>query len=90
MVLNTCLNKDEILKAVKIPYIQLSPEALKGVIEEFVTRDGTDYGEIEVSLETRVSQILTQLKSGKAVIVFDQETETCNILRHNDPALKLL
>lgn len=68
------------LSAVKIPFDQLSPEALRGVIEEFVTRDGTDYGEIEISLETKVSQILRQLKSGKAVIFFDQESGTCNIV----------
>ena len=74
------------MTAVKIPYSQLSSEALQGVIEEFVTRDGTDYGEIEVSLETKISQVLGQLKSGKAVIVFDQDSETCNILRSDDPA----
>ena len=62
------------MTAVKIPYDQLSSKALKGVVEEFVTRDGTDYGEVEVSLETTVFQVLNQLKSGKAVIVFDQES----------------
>ncbi|MBU8910258.1 MAG: YheU family protein [Desulfobacterales bacterium] len=72
----------------KIPYDQLSPEALQGVIEEFVTRDGTDYGEIEVSLETKISQVLGQLKSGKTVIVFDQKTETCTILKSDDPVLE--
>ena len=78
------------MTALKIPYDQLSPEALNGVIEEFVTRDGTDYGEIEVSLENKINQVLNQLKSGKAVIVFDPESETCNILKSNDPLLKLL
>ncbi len=76
------------MTAVKVPYDQLSPEALQGVIEEFVTRDGTDYGEIEVSLKTKISQVLGQLKSGKAVIVFDQKTETCTILKSDDPILK--
>lgn len=76
------------MKAVKIAYDQLSPEALQGVIEEYITRDGTDYGEIEISLETKTARILSQLKSGKAVIVFDQETETCNILKSNNPVLK--
>jgi uncharacterized protein YheU (UPF0270 family) len=71
----------------KIPYDQLSPDALKGVIEEFVTRDGTDYGEHEVPLETKINQVLTQLKNGRAVIVFDPESETCNIMRADDPAL---
>jgi hypothetical protein len=78
------------LKAVEIPYDQLSPEALYGVIEQFVSRDGTDYGEIEVPLARKVAQVLAQLKSGKAVIVFDPETESCNIFESNDPILKLL
>lgn len=76
--------------AVLIAYDKLSPEALHGVIEEFVTRDGTDYGEIEVPLETKVAQVLEQLKSGQAVIVFDLETDTCNIFKANDPVIKEL
>ncbi len=42
------------MTALKIPYDQLNHETLHGIIEEFVTRDGTDYGEIEVSLETKI------------------------------------
>jgi len=76
------------MAAVKIPYDNLSSEALQGVVEEFVTRDGTDYGEVETPLETKISQVLSQLKSGKAVIVFDQKTETCTILNSDNPALK--
>jgi uncharacterized protein YheU (UPF0270 family) len=73
--------------AVIVPYDQLKPESLNGVIEEFVTRDGTDYGVVEVSLETKISRVLNQLKSGKAVIVFDNIAETCTILKSNDPVL---
>ena len=76
------------MNAIKIPYNQLSSEALNGVIEEFVTRDGTDYGEKEVQLEIKITQVLNQLRSGKAVIVFDQKSETCNIFNTNDPILK--
>jgi hypothetical protein len=76
------------MKAVQIPYDQLSPEALEGVVEEFVTRDGTDYGETEATLETKINQVMDQLRTGKAVIVFDSELETCNIFRADDPALK--
>lgn len=67
-----------------IPYDQLSPEALYGVVEEFVTRDGTDYGEREVSLEVKISKILSQLKSKEAVIVFDKESQSCNIVKSDD------
>ncbi len=72
----------------KIPYDQLSPEALHGLIEEFVTRDGTDYGEVEIPLETKITRVLNQLRSGSAVIVFDRKTETCTILNSDDPLLK--
>jgi len=78
------------LNAVKIPYDQLSPEALHGVIEDFVTRDGTDYGEVEIPLETKIAQVLTQIRSGKAVIVYDQETESGTILRSDGPLVKAL
>ena len=57
------------MTALKIPYDQLNTETIHGVIEEFVTLDGTGYGEIEVSLKTKISQVLGQLKSGKAVSV---------------------
>ncbi len=78
------------MTAIKIPYNQLSPEALQGVIEEFVGRDGTDYGEVEVSMESKTSQVLTQLQNKKAVIVFDPKSESCTILKSDDPALKKL
>jgi uncharacterized protein YheU (UPF0270 family) len=78
------------MTAIKVPHDQLSPEALQGVIEEFVTRDGTDYGEVEIPLETKIAQVLAQLKSGKAVIVFDQKSETCTILKSDNPVLKEL
>ena len=76
------------MTAVKIPYDQLSPEALQGVIEDFVTRDGTDYGEVEALLETKISQVYRQLKSGKVVLVFDLSSETCTILKSDDRAVK--
>ena len=62
------------MKAVKIPHGQLSQEALKGVIEEFVSRNGTDYGEAEIPLETKIAQVLMQLKSKDAFIVFSSST----------------
>ena len=78
------------MNVVRIPYDQLSPEALHGVVEEFVTRDGTDYGEVEIPVETKIAQVMAQLRSGKAVIVFDQETDSGTILRSDDPLVKAL
>ena len=62
-----------------IPHRQLSLEALSGLIEEFVTRDGTDSGYTRGSLAENVAMVRRQLDAGQAVIVFDNRTHTCNI-----------
>lgn len=66
-----------------IPHRELSPEALQGLIEEFVTRDGTDYGERETPLETKVAQVWQQLDLGTAVIAFNEDDGSCSILPRN-------
>ena len=58
----------------------LSPEALRGLVEEFVTRDGTDYGSVERSIEDKIRDVLRQLANGEARIVFDPDSETANIV----------
>ena len=63
-----------------IPYENLSSEALEGLIEEFVTRDGTDTGYDKKSLENDVAMVKRQLKRGDVVIVYDQSTKTSNIV----------
>ena len=73
-----------------IPVNKLSVKALQGIIEEFISRNGTDYGAIEASWETNVKQVKDKLKSGLAVLVFDDETETTNIFLADDPVLKKL
>ena len=62
-----------------IPYEKLSTEALEGLIEEFVTRDGTDTGYEKKSLVNDVAMVKRQLKRGDAVIVYDNSTKTSNI-----------
>ena len=66
---------------VAVPHSELSPDALRGVIEAFVLREGTDYGERDVSLETKVAQVLRQLERGEAQIMFDPETQSVAIVR---------
>lgn len=63
-----------------IPADRLSPAALQGVIEEFITREGTDYGEVEIDLAAKVEQVRALLRRGEAVIVFDAETESCTLM----------
>ena len=64
----------------RIPHKKLNPLTLQSLIEEFVTRDGTDYGEHEASLETRVAMVREQLERGAVVIWFDPDTESCTLL----------
>jgi len=72
----------------RIPVNKLSPEALQGVIDEFISRAGTDYGEIEASRETKFKQVKYKLETGSAVLIFDNETETTNIFLADDPVLR--
>lgn len=62
-----------------VPYTSLSEAALRGLIEEFVTREGTDYGHEDHSLEEKVRAVMNQLRRGEARITFDPETETCTL-----------
>ncbi len=73
-----------------IPIDKLSSEALQGVIKEFISRDGTDYGEAEASTETNFRQVKYKLENRLAVLIFDDETETTNIFLADDPILKKL
>ncbi len=59
-----------------IPHSKLSPATLRAVVQEFVTRDGTDHS----SVERRVESVLRQLESGRVELHFDGQTGTCNIV----------
>ena len=67
------------LSDLKIPWDELSEDALMGIIEEFVTREGTEYGDSEVSLEMKCQQVRQQLRDGEAFITFDEELQSCSI-----------
>jgi uncharacterized protein YheU (UPF0270 family) len=69
----------ESVEPVEIPHAALSPEALRGVIEAFVLREGTDYGEREFTLEQKCAQVLAQIRRGEARILYDPESETVTI-----------
>lgn len=66
-----------------IPYQQLSHEALKGLMEEFITREGTDYGHETPSLAEKVAQVERQLAAGDVVIVFDPASESVSLMTHH-------
>ena len=65
---------------VVVPHTELSADALRGVIESFVLREGTDYGERDVSFDTKIAQVRRQLDAGEAQIVFDPDSESIHIV----------
>jgi uncharacterized protein len=64
-----------------VPHDRISVEALAGLIDEFILREGTDYGAQEVTLEKKHEQVFKQLRSGRIVVVFDPSLESCSIVR---------
>jgi hypothetical protein len=68
-------------QSVVVPHTELAPDLLHAVVESYVLREGTDYGEKEFSLEDKVAHVIGQLKRGEAQIVFDPESETVSIVR---------
>ena len=63
----------------EIPHTALAPTTLHNLLEEFVTREGTEYGSHDFTLDEKVHQVLRQLEQGIAVIVYDSKSETCHI-----------
>ena len=64
----------------EIPYKRLSPDTLRRVIQEFIMREGTDYSHEDISIESKITQVMKQLQTGEAVLVFDLEAESFNIV----------
>jgi uncharacterized protein YheU (UPF0270 family) len=78
----------EIQPPVRIPHQELSPEALRGVVESFVLREGTDYGAREFTVEEKMAQVMAQIERGEAQILFDPNTETVDIVKAKERSVR--
>lgn len=67
-----------------IPHRNLSEGALRAVIEDFITREGTDYGQREYTPEQKYDDVAKKLEAGEAFIVFDGESENVSLMRRED------
>jgi uncharacterized protein YheU (UPF0270 family) len=67
-------------EGIDVPYERIDPEALRRMIQEFVTRDGADWGEAGCTLEDKVDQVFRQLRDRKVKVVFDLTSQTANIV----------
>jgi uncharacterized protein YheU (UPF0270 family) len=63
-----------------IPYTDISPDTLTNLIEYYVLREGTDYGEQEMTMADKVQMVQHQLQSGEVVIVYSELHETVNLM----------
>lgn len=63
-----------------IPLDQINQDTLHAIIEDFILREGTDYGAVDATKEDKVAQIQLQLKQGSAVLVYSELHESVNIL----------
>ena len=65
----------------EIPYNQLPEQTLLAIIEEFISREGTDYGHREYTLDEKVKKVKSQLLKGEIKLLFDSETSSCNLVK---------
>ena len=72
--------EDEQSAPIAVPLDALSATALRGLVEEFVNREGTDYGLRERTLDEKVGDVMRQLERGEAAIVFDPESRSTTII----------
>jgi uncharacterized protein YheU (UPF0270 family) len=74
-------------QTVEVPLGRVAADVVHRVAEEFVTRDGTDYGAAEKTLEAKVADVRLQLERGQAAIVYDAASDTINIVPKGAPAI---
>ncbi|MCH8492890.1 YheU family protein [Aliidiomarina sp.] len=68
----------------EIPYREIEPDTLTQLIEFYVLREGTDYGEVEKSLADKVQDVRRQLENGDAKVVYSELHESVNIVTRNE------
>ncbi|MGD8863727.1 MAG: YheU family protein [Myxococcales bacterium] len=71
---------DDAERPVRVPLERIPPQTLRAIAEDFCTRDGTDYGEQELSLEQKVTMLMGQLRRGEAHILFEATSSTLRIV----------
>ena len=65
----------------EIPHSQVPEQTLLAIIEEFISREGTDYGHREYTLAAKVEKVKSQLLNGEIKLLFDSETSSCNLVK---------
>lgn len=69
-----------------IPIDSIEADTLRRIAEDFVSREGTDYGAVEVPFEVKVEQLLAALKRGELYVAIDEASESINLVSAEDAA----
>jgi uncharacterized protein len=69
---------------VEVSYEQLEFSTLKMLVEEFIMREGTDYGKVEMDLDQKIDMVIRQLKNGDAALMWDTDLQSSNIVLKKD------
>lgn len=73
---------DHTEEGVVVPFDRINPDTLRKMAEEFVTRDWSELSDTGYTFEDKIEQVIQQLKDGRADVVFDLLSESCNIIPH--------
>ena len=73
-------NVDHPEEGIEVPYQKIAADTMRRMIQEFVSRDGSDWAEIGCTLDDKVEQVLQQLKNKRVKVVFDLKTQTANLV----------
>jgi len=65
---------------IEVPATSLAAETLRAIIESFIVREGTDYGDADYSLDNKVDQVRRQLDRGEVLLMWDEVLESCNLI----------
>lgn len=71
-------------RRIEVPYDQIDPETLRALVEEYITRDGTFYGNKEMPMDQKIDMVIDQLKSGEATITWDLSLQSGDIVLKKD------
>lgn len=65
---------------VRVPPHRLQADVLNALLEEFVSRDGTDYGLRELTLAEKVQSLQGQLLEELVVLLYDSDSEEWDLV----------
>lgn len=67
-----------------IPPEKLEAGVLENILESYIAREGTDYGENELDMKQKLASLRPQVKKGEVLIVYDEESESLTLMTRSD------